>query len=201
MASSRTAHNLPLGWRESFGALPPLAGKFSGPAIVLGRGGDWVSELDAAMLATDNDAPIFAVNHQEGHYPGLCVEHVVSVHAAKFPAKERRRADTVYHCPKPPHVAPLADAFWPMPGIGGSGSSALLATLIALNMGYAPVLVAGVHLTETTEGDDGQGHRWRHGYGVYQDGWVTLRDQLVGRVFSVSPQGTFLRELLGGACG
>lgn len=201
MASSRVAHNLPLGWRESFGALPPLAGKFSGPAIVLGRGGDWVSELDAAMLATDHEAPIFAVNHQEGHYPGLCVEHVVSVHAAKFPGREQRRADTVYHCPKPPHVAPLADVFWPMPGIGGSGSSALLAVVVALNMGHAPVFVAGVHLEERTETVDGQQRRVIHDYGLYQQGWVSLREQLVGRVFSVSPQGTFLRELLGGANG
>lgn len=198
MASSSATHNLPLGWRESFGPLPPLAGKFSGPAIVLGRGGDWVTELDIALAVTEYAAPVFAVNHQEDYYPGLCVEHVVSVHAVRFPVKEARRADTLYHCPKPPNVAPKADVFWPLPGIGGSGSSALLAVVIALNMGYAPVFVAGVHLSERTETVDEQQRRSVHDYGLYQQGWVSLREQLVGRVFSVSPRGSFLRELLGG---
>jgi hypothetical protein len=198
MASNHTTHQLPLGWRASFGALPPLAGKFSGSAIVLGRAPGWVDELDAALDVTGHAAPIFAVNHQEGHYPGLCVEHVVSVHAAKFPAKDKRRADTLYHSPKPPHVAPRADVFWPMPGIGGSGSSALLATLIALNMGHSPAYVAGVHLMESTCLEDEEGRKTLHSYKPYQDGWVSMREQLLGRVFSVSPRGTFLRELLGG---
>lgn len=199
MASSPSVtHNLPLGWRESFGALPPLAGKFSGPAIVLGRAPGWEIELDVALEVTQYEAPIFAVNHQEGHYPGLCVEHVVSVHAAKFPEKAKRDQRTIYHSPKPPHVAPRADVFWPMPGIGGSGSSALLAALIALNMGHSPVYVAGVHLEETTCVEDEQGRRTLHSYTVYKDGWSSLRDQLRGRVFSVSPRGTFLRGLLEG---
>lgn len=189
-------NKIPLGVRAYFGPLPPLAGKFSGPAIVLGRGGDWAAELDIALLATDYAAPIFAVNHQCGHYPGLCVEHVVSVHSAMFPPKDMRRADTVYHCPKPPSVAPRADAFWPMPGIGGSGSSALLAVLIALAMGHKPVLVAGVHLNESTLAVDEQGRKTRYSYTFYQDGWVALLQHLRGRVFSVSPRGSFLRDLL-----
>lgn len=199
MASSLTTHQLPLGLRASFGALPALAGKFSGPAIVLGRADGWVDELDAALSLTDHAAPIFAVNHQMGYYPGLCVEHVVSVHTALFPAKESRRADVLYHCPKPPHVAPKADVFWPVPGIGGSGSSALLAVVVALNMGYAPVYVAGVHLDYHQVDDDGQGHKTIYSYRCYQDGWTALKHELEGRVFSVSPAGTFVRDLLGGA--
>lgn len=198
MASSHSTHQPPLGWREAFGPLPPLAGKFSGPAIVLGRAPGWVDELDVALEVTGCEAPIFAVNHNMGYYPGLCVEHVVSVHAAKFPTKDRRRADTLYHSSKPLHVAPRGDVFWPLPGIGGSGSSALLAALIALNMGHDPVFVAGVHLVDGTCVVDAAGKKTVHSYRGYQDGWVSLREQLLGRVFSVSPRGSFLRELLGG---
>lgn len=199
MASRPSAtHNLPLGLRASFGEPPALAGKFHGPAIVLGRAPGWVDELDIALEVTGCDAPIFAANHHCGHYPGLCVEHVVSVHCGTFPAKGQRRADTTYHCAKPPTCCPNADVFWPMPGIGGSGSSALLATLVALNMGFDTVFVAGVHLAEVTCKEDDQGRREVHSYALYQDGWTCLREQLRKRVFSVSPQGSFLRNLLGG---
>lgn len=198
MASSRATQNNPLGVRASFGPLPPLAGKFSGPAIVLGRAPGWIDEMDIAMLATDHAAPVFAVNHQEGYYPGLCFEHVVSVHAAHFPAKENRRRDTIYHSSKPLHVAPFADVFWPMPGVGGGGSSALLAALIALAMGHAPVLVAGVHLSDSAPIVDEQGRKTRNSYTCYRGGWMSLLPNLRGRVFSVSPRGTFLRDLLEG---
>lgn len=191
-------HKLPLGWRESFGALPALAGKFSGPAIVLGRAPGWVEELDEAMAKTGHAAPIFAVNHQMGYYTGMCVEHVVSIHSCLFPPKANRRQDTIYHAEKPLTCAPNADVFWPIPGTG-AGSSALLAVLVALNMGYAPVYVAGVHLDLHTVKDDGQGHQEIHSYRLYQDGWTSLKPELQGRVFSVSPVGTFLRDLLGGA--
>ena len=191
-------HKLPLGVRASFGSLPPLAGKFSGPAIVLGRAPGWLTELDIALEVTSCDAPIFAVNHMVGHYGCLDFEHVVSVHCCRYPSRENRRHDVVYHSQRPLTNSPNADVFWPIPGIGGSGSSALLAVVIALNMGFDPVFVAGVHLSETTCVVDDQGHKTVHSYRVYRDGWTSLRDQLYGRVFSVSPQGTFLRNLLGG---
>lgn len=199
MKTSSTPHTLPLGLRASFGELPALAGKFSGPAIVLGRAPGWEDELDIAFEVTAHEAPIFGANaFDDEHFPGLDVEHVVSVHCAHFPARDKRRPDTLYHSPKPLTVCPRSDVFWPVPGIGGSGSSALLAVVVALNMGFDPVFVAGVHLAEETCHVDDQGRKTIHSYVVYQDGWVSLRDQLYGRVFSVSPQGTFLRNLLGG---
>jgi len=190
-------HKIPLGWRASFGALPALAGQFSGPAIVLGRAPGWVDELDEAFQITRFDAPVFAVNgFDDEHFKGCDFEHVVGIHCARFPDKGQRRADVTYHAEKPPRVCPKSDAFWPIPGMG-SGFSALLAVLVALNMGYAPVYVAGVHLDEVTSVDDGQGHVTNHSYRVYRDGWSSLRHELMGRVVSVSPQGTFLRDLLG----
>jgi len=147
------------------------------------------------MALTGYAAPIFATNHHAGHYPGLCVEHVVSVHSCNFPKKENRRQDTIYHSEKPLKCAPNADVFWPIPGTG-AGSSALFAALVALNMGYAPVYVAGVHLEQHTVEDDGQGHQEIHSYRLYQDGWRSLKHELIGVVFSVSPRGTFLRDLL-----
>lgn len=199
MNNGLSKQSLPLGVRASFGALPPLAGKFSGPAIVLGRALGWQDELDTAFELTGHDAPVFAVNHHmPSHYGCIAFEHVVSIHSGDFPPKDKRRQDVLYHAEKPLHCAPNADVFWPIPGMG-AGSSALLATVVALNMGYAPVYLAGVHLAESTSVDDGQGHCTIHSYCVYQDGWTSLRDELMGRVFSVSPTGTFIRDLLGGA--
>jgi len=193
-----THHILPLGARASFGPLPPLAGKFSGPAIVLGRAPGWMQELDIALEVTDCEAPIFAVNHHVGHYGCLDFEHVVSVHSCTYPNRDKRRPDVVYHSQKPLITNPNADVFWPLPGVGGSGSSALLGVVVALNMGYDPVYVAGVHLTESTCDVDEEGREFLHSYTSYHDGWISMREQLLGRVFSVSPRGTFLRDLLEG---
>jgi hypothetical protein len=154
--------------------------------------------LDEAFALTDHEAPVFVVNGMMCHHHGCEFEHVVSVHSGQFPPRDKRRADVLYHGEKPPSCAPHADVFWPIPGTG-AGSSALLAVLVALNMGYAPVYVAGVHLDEVTVDDDGRGHKTVHSYRSYRDGWVSSRPEILGRVFSVSPRGTFLRDLLGGA--
>lgn len=192
-------HKLPLGVRASFGALPPLAGKFSGPAIVLGRADGWVDELDAAFELTRHDAPVFAVNGHFGeHYPGCVFEHEVSIHCQEFPPRATRRADVTYHAEKPLCNCPEADAFWPIPGMG-AGSSALLAVFVALNMGYAPVYVAGVKLALHTVVEIEDGKKLMHDYRFYQDGWTAVKHELQGRVFSMGKPGDFLFDLLGGS--
>lgn len=194
-----TEHKLPLGVRASFGPLPPLAGKFSGPAIVLGRADGWVDELDAAFELTDYAAPVFAANgHVEDHYPGCVFENEVSIHCQGFPGSTERRDDVTYHAEKPLSNCPNADVFWPIPGMG-AGSSALLAVYIALNMGYAPVYVAGVKLSLHQVVDIGDGKKLMHDYRFYRDGWFAIQHELKGRVFSMGKPGDFLFDLLGGA--
>lgn len=191
-------HKLPLGVRASFGALPPLAGKFSGPAIVLGRADGWVGELDAAFWLTQYEAPVFAVNgHVEEHYPGCVFEHEVSIHCQSFPRRAERRADVTYHAEKPLCNCPEADVFWPIPGMG-AGSSALLAVFIALNMGYAPVYVAGVQLSLHEVVEDEAGKKLMHDYRFYRDGWAAVQQELRGFVYSMGQPGDFLFDLLGG---
>jgi len=194
-----TNNKLPLGVRASFGTLPPLAGKFSGPAIVLGRADGWVDELDAAFALTSYEAPVFAVNgHVEEHYPGCIFEHEISIHCQSFPGRDKRREDVTYHAEKPLCNCPNADVFWPIPGMG-AGSSALLAVFIAINMGYSPVYVAGVKLSLHTVVDIGNGQKMMHDYRFYQDGWRAVEHELKGRVFSMGKPGDFLFDLLGGA--
>lgn len=194
-----TTHKLPLGVRASFGPLPPLAGKFRGPAIVLGRAAGWVDELDAAFALTEHEAPVFAVNgHVENHYPGCVFEHEVSIHCQGFPKRDERRADVTYHAEKPLCNCPEADVFWPIPGMG-AGSSAMLAVFIALNMGYAPVYIAGVQLSLYEVMDVGNGQKLMHDYRFYRDGWTSTHHELKGRVFSMGKPGDFLFDLLGGA--
>ena len=80
---------------------------------------------------------------------------------------------------------PGVDMAFPIATKGGS--SALLATLIALVMGHDKVVTAGVHLV-----DD---------YKPMQGRWIHFDDALRGRVFSVSPEGTFIRDYFGGIDG
>jgi hypothetical protein len=168
---------------------------------VLGRAPGWVDELDRAFELTEFAAPVVSVNNfDDDHYPGCDFEHVVGIHCRLFPPKGKRRADVTYHSEKPEKVCPDTDVFWPLPGMG-SGSSALLGVFVALNMGFDPVYVAGVHLDEVTSIEDAEGHKVNHSYRLYRDGWVNVAGELRGRVVSVSPQGTFLRELLGGVNG
>lgn len=194
-----TNNKLPLGVRASFGPLPPLAGKFSGPAIVLGRAEGWVDELDAAFELTRYEAPVFAINgYVPDHYPGCVFEHEVSIHCQSFPKRGERRTDVTYHAEKPLCNCPEADVFWPIPGMG-AGSSALLGVFIALNMGYAPVYVAGVKLSLYTVVDIGNGQKLTHNYRFYRDGWTAVQHELKGRVFSMGKPGDFLFDLFGGS--
>jgi hypothetical protein len=179
----------------SFMPVPALAGTCSGPLIVLGRAGDWLSELDTALEVTGFDAPVMAVNVHSGHYPGLWpVEHEVSVHCGRF--LEGVHMST-RHCVKLPGQCPNADVYWPIPHFGGEGSSAMLGAVIGLNMGHEPIIMAGVHLDKVEVSTIGS-KTLVGSYIYFQAGWRKRLDMMRGKVFSVSPVGTFLRDLLGG---
>lgn len=181
--------------RQDFLPLPAaLVGSASGSAIVLGRC-SWPEELDLAFDATGHCSPVFALNGQiEGHYGCAKFEHVVSVHGQLF---RPHGAEITYHTVKPKSVAPYADFHWPLARTG-EGSSALTATLIALLMGYSPVILAGVHLDDVFDHHTPSGKRLIGDYRLFRQGWVGRDAEVRGRVCSVSPQGTFLRDRYGG---
>ena len=175
--------------------LPPeYNSQHGGAAIVLGRAPGWFEDLDEALTRTRCDAPIFSVNggypdHYGGVYP---VDHVVSTHCHAFPPN---RSGTLYHSNKPVASCANVDVRWPLCHIAGTGSSALLATAIALLMGFDRVVVVGVSLTGRVETKI-DGKTVFHDYAFFRQGWHDAFDVLYGRVVSASDG--FLKKLFGG---
>lgn len=159
-----------------------LVNSEGGPAIVLGSAPGWLDELDAAMSETGHYAPIFGVNGQR-HYQGCSgmLDHWVTIHGSLF---SKGSGYPMRHTVQPYAGSPNADVRWPLIRTAAEGSSALTATLIALMMGFDLVMLAGVHL-------NGE-------YTNFRAGWAGRYELLRGRVLSVSPVGTFLRDLFGG---
>lgn len=150
--------------------LPPLQGR--GPCIVVGHAPGFEEEYKIAKSELGN-VPVFAVNRAAYHvYCDFCV----SVHPDVFFSGGERYI-TVSDRPLP-HV----DIAFPIATRGGS--SALLATLIALVMGHSLVVTAGVHLVGA--------------YKSFQGRWMWYADQISARVKSVSPKGTFITDFFGG---
>lgn len=174
-----------------------------GSAIVLGRAPGWLDELDLALEATGHDAPVFAVNGQDknNHYAGISglVEHWVTTHGGAYPYAERWDGP-IRHAVKPVESAPNADYRWPLVGTAGQGSSAFTATLIAIMMGFTDIVLAGVHLSRSRK-TNAAGQTSFSGWDFFQGGWKARYEFLKGRVRSVSPEGTYLRDLFGGNKG
>lgn len=156
------------------GDLPGCAGQFRGPAVVAGTAAGYAGEFLSAWRGHGH-CPVVGVNRFGLEYQGIC-GHWVSVHPEIFFPCRAWRVTT--HSDKP-HAD--ADAVWPIATMGGS--SALLAVLVALCLGFAPVVAAGVHLVGE--------------YRRMQGSWRRFERTLRGRVFSVSPPGTFVRDFLG----
>jgi hypothetical protein len=142
----------------------------SGVALVVGTAPDWIDELVEAKIKFP-DAPVFAVN-VAGRM--IICNYWVTVHPEKF-----GWGDMPLFSDK---MKNMADVAWPIATAGGS--SALLATLIALVMGFDMVVMAGVHLIGE--------------YKQFQPQWLGREEQINGRVRSVSPEGTFIRDHFGG---
>lgn len=166
--------------------LPPLTG--SGPALVVGRAPGWTMEYKSAMGLFPS-AAVFAVNaiglvipcdywvslHPEGLFHLPAIGPAMKFTDKRFYGREGEAEGAIP---------------WPLATGGHPGSSALVATLISLVMGFSPVVLVGVHL-------DSGGHPGGGSYHFYQDGWNYRIEELRGRVFSMAPVGSFTRELLG----
>ena len=167
-------------------------------AIVLGSSRSIWRDLDA-LRPILREPSFFAVNYMVLFAP--TVQYAVSHHQDELPhLLELRargmtagaRAKVAAHSSAP---GPGIDRVWPEFRRGRSGSSALLATQIALALGFQEVILAGVEL-------DAAGHIWdapvdpagHVDYARYRLGWQDHRAALLGRVTAVSG---YLAELLG----
>ncbi len=174
------------------GDLPPMAGNWSGPALVIGCGRCLYDDL----VRYPYEAHIIAVNWAGFLFP-YNKRHLVSLHPeeldhylylAKF---SRWQVDHIFT-----HSIKDAEVVWDFddPEIG-NGTSALFATLIAVVLGYNPVILAGVPLDGTGNFYHPPGYvinSWENGSS--HDKWLEYRPLLMNRVFSLSG---FTREFLG----
>lgn len=156
--------------------LPPFAQTKSGPCIVAGTAPGYINEFYEARKAAGTTAEVLGVN-KFGLIHEVHCQHWVTVHPEDYFPK--RAFPTPTHSDKP---GEQVDNIWPIATAGGS--SALLATMIALVMGFEKVILAGVHLINA--------------YASMQDRWIHFDSVLRGRVCSVSPKGTFIRDRFGG---
>lgn len=139
-----------------------------GDAIVCGTAPGYERELMRALDVAPC-AYIIGVNRA---YQTEFLDCMVTVHPEAF-----------QDCPVDMHTdKPGGDWRWPIATMGGT--SALLAVCIALAMGFDRVVLAGVHI----DGD----------YAGCRGPWLTWRKALAGRICSVSPRGTFIRDTFGG---
>lgn len=170
---------------RGYAGLPPLAKAFTGPAMVVGTAPGWDAEsMEGFRQVKDMHgvAPVvFAVNNAGRLLPEGMAQHWVTVHPEVF---YRDESPLDRHSDKR-HPGATVEWVWPIATMGGSSS--LLAVMIAIVMGFQPVVTAGVHL-----GDE---------YKRMQGRWVHYRNGLQGRVCSVSPAGTFVRDFFGGLDG
>ena len=160
-------------------------------AVVVGTGRSLWADLRAINRP---ECPVFAVNEGIMFVPRC--DHAVSHHASKLPHWLALRPGPTDHIKAHTHGRRGAvPGVQPWGDLPTHGSSALLAVRIALALGFARVLVAGVPL-------DGNGYVWGDpetppttDHTQYRHAWEQARD-LTGRV--ASPSG-FLRDLLGAA--
>jgi hypothetical protein len=173
------------------GILPLMAGNWSGPVVVMGSGRCLYDD----MKGIPKDADIMAVNLAGVAYPHT-KHHWVSLHYDYLPHylglnKGNYQLGHVFT-----HSTQDAEVVWDFddPEIC-RGTSVLFATLVAVTLGYNPVILVGTPL-------DGSGNfyhppgfvvnSWNDGSS--HDKWLEYRPLFVNRVFSMSG---FTREILG----
>ena len=126
-----------------------VAGKYSGPAIVMGSGRTLWDDL--ARIPAKEYAYI-AVN-LAGCFCQRNVSHWCSLHPEYFPnwlaiVQKHPTGCTIWtHTQK---QSPYTNFFWnlPNPQING-GSSGMFATLVSLELGFAPIILCGMPLDTT----------------------------------------------------
>jgi hypothetical protein len=183
------------------GDLPPLAGKFSGPLVVLGsarglwddlaqvKGNPDYMAINLAGLHVQKKLAHWATWHSEciPHYMGLYWEgwpvqnHEVHTHAPILYPYELLPAENNWNFDMAPEIK--LDC----------GSSSLFAVCVALALGYYPVLLAGIPLEPCGCFYDPPWMR-SFDYQRYQKAWEQANKVFQGRVKSYSG---YTRELLG----
>jgi hypothetical protein len=168
------------------GNTPPKLGRYTGAAVVIG-GARCVWE-DLGHVSGLAGARI-AVNDIAMHYAGR-LDHLVTLHPEYVDAWLCIREGHCLGEGARPRVhshrgAPRVDDVWPGAIVGGT--SGLAAAYVALMLGYAPVILAGVPM-------DGSGHYFDPPYrgtpelteGHVDETWAQALDIFAGRVTSLS---------------
>lgn len=178
------------------GHLPSIAGTKTGPLLIVGPG--WCVKED---LKHAPDYPVMAVNAAAMFLRDL--EHWYTPHPEYCAAMSAVRG--FFHleparCPvHSAQGARGADIMWPILG-SAALSGGIQAVVVAIEMGYAPVILAGMPA-------DGKGHcyphpnengwatSYDHGQKMFLDQWAWLRDGYFdGKVTSLSGK---TKEILG----
>jgi hypothetical protein len=173
-----------------------MAGGWKGPVIVMGAARCLFDDMSNLSIKGD----------------------VMSVNIAGLVCPLNRRHWVSFHPDNLKHLVPLtrddptqkdhifthsikdAEIVWDFddPELG-NGTSGLLATLVALVLGYNPVILAGIPLDGSGNYNDIPGYRsvdWVSG--SCHDKWLEYRPLFINRVFSMSG---FTREILGAPAG
>ena len=169
-----------------------MAGNWKGPVIIMGSARCLYDDLSHLPYQGD----VMAVNWAGLLYP-MNKRHWVSLHPEEIPhylgldKTNRLQKDHIFT-----HSTRDAEVVWDFddPEIG-NGTSSLFATLVALALGYTPVVLAGVPLDGTGNlyhPPDYLINSWADGSS--HDKWLEYRPLFVNRVFSLSG---FTREILG----
>jgi hypothetical protein len=178
------------------GELPPMAGNWKGPVVIMGSARCLYDDLQHVP----SNAHVMAVSMAGLMYP-MNKHHWVSFHPDDFThllwfdKYNFSQKDHIYT-----HSTRDAAVVWDFddPTLG-NGTSTLLATLIAIVLGYVPIILAGVPLDGTGNIHHPPGYvtnDWDNG--SCHEKWLEYRPLLVNRVFSMSG---FTREMLGALPG
>lgn len=136
------------------GDLPACAGSYSGTAIVLGTARCAWEDVEAARSQLSYlSFDLIAINGMAFFYPGPKLRHAVSMHPKELEywrslrkIYEGQDGETfLTHSYKP-----RADVTWNIRS-GNGGTSALLAVMVGLALGYGKIILCGVPM-------DGSGH-------------------------------------------
>lgn len=166
---------------------------------MVGAGRTLWDDLRAVRGVLEQGAAVLAVNHSILFFEGT-IEHAVSHHADSLPhlvalRRLARRGAAIAHSTK---AAPGIDRVWPK--VYRIGDSGLLAARIAVALGFARVVLAGVPMDERGHFYEDPGGATPPApsafkFGRHRKAWETYRAELVGRVVSMSG---WTRQLLGG---
>ena len=176
---------------------PPEAGTFSGPLLIVGTARGVIQDVESYWGPNGWNNPrhdMMAVSQMGCFLPKM--RHWYSAHHERMAVWQAVRTQGPMFA-KMDGVMIHATAQYPGAvrwGVSGHHApvSGMIATVIGLELGYAPVILAGIP-------QDGSGHFYpcedfAMGAGMYWDTWKRLRKYCNGRVRSLSG---YTREVFG----